>query len=184
LLLKKLEGAEILAEEEIKKQALFDVKVSIVNLFEVVRSGRDVIAEIEVFNVNNIGQVDVGIDYYITDKEDNQTRLVEGSDTLAVEAVTSFVRSLSMPYDSKAGKYLFNVDIKYQDKIMASSSAEFRVIRNYEIIIAVSIVVLIIAGIFIYLRRIKKKEEKIEKKEARLESIIKKLKIRRKKWQR
>ena len=160
----KLEGAKIVAEEElekeIKKEALFDVKVSIENLFQVIKSGRDVIANIEVLNVNNIGQVDVKVEYYITSKEDNQTKIAEGSDTLAVEAVASFVRSLNVPYNIKSGIYYFNVNVEYKDVIMASGHAEFRVIRNYEIIIAVGIITLIIIGIFFYLRKIKKREEK------------------------
>ncbi|MFH1787593.1 MAG: hypothetical protein ABH811_02280, partial [archaeon] len=171
--LTKLEGADIVAEEEleeaIRKEALFDVKVSIVNLFEVVRSGREVIVEIEAFNVNNIGRVDIGIDYYITSKEDNQTKLVEGSDTLAVEAVASFVRSLAVPYNTKAGKYLFNVDVKYQDKLMASGSSEFRVVRNYEIIIVGGIFVLIVVGIFVYLIIIRRKEKLMESKIKKME---------------
>jgi len=181
LLLTKLEGADIVAQEELEKEALFDVKVSISNLFKIIKSGRNVIAEIEVFNVNNIGQVDVTVDYYLTSKEDNQTKLAQGSDTLAVEAVTSFVRSLGIPYDSKAGKYLFNVDVKYNDKIMASSSTEFRIIRNYEIIIAVGIIVLIIVGIFFYLWGIKRKEEKLEKEVKKLKRKPWKI-WRRKKW--
>lgn len=180
LLFKKLEGADIAAQEEIeeavRKEALFDVKVRISNLFKVVKSGRDVIAEIEVFNVNNIGQVDVGIDYYITSKDDNTTLLVQGSDTLAVEAVTSFVRSLKIPYNVRSGAYYFNVDVKYNDNIMASGHAEFRVIRNYEIIAVVGVILLIVVCIFVYLWRIKRKEEKIEKKEVRLEGIVRKLK--------
>ena len=109
-------------------------------------------------NVNNIGQVDVLVNYYITDKENNT--IVEGSDTLAVEAVASFIRSLDIPHNTKSGNYLFNIDIKYKDNLMASGHTEFRVIRNYEIIIAVSIIVLIVIGIFFYLWRIKRKEEK------------------------
>ena len=156
----KLEGADIVGEEELGKEALFDVRVSIVNLFQIVKSGKEVIAEIEVFNVNNIGQVDVMVDYYITSKEDNLTKVVEGSDTLAVEAVASFVRNLAVPYNLKSGKYLFNVDISYGDEIMASGNTEFRVIKSYWIIIGVGVIVLIIAGIFFYLWKIKRKEEK------------------------
>ena len=181
--LKKLEGADIVAKEEleeaIRKEALFDVKISIANLFKVVKSGREIIAQIEVFNVNNIGQVDAVVDYYIISKEDNKTKLTGGSDTLAIEAVASFVRSLAVPYDTKSGKYLFSVDVKYKDKIMASSNAEFRVIRSYEIIIVIGIILLIITGIFFYLRLIKKREEKdvmmIKRKEKKLEKEIKKL---------
>jgi hypothetical protein len=186
--LTKLSGADIVAEEEIekqiKKEALFDAKVSLSNLFNIVKTGREVIAKIEVLNVNNIGQVDVGVDYYITSKYDNETKLAEGSDTLAVEAIASFVRSLTVPYNLKAGKYLFNVDVKYQGKILASGSAEFMVIKTYEILIAVGVVVLIVAGIFIYLWRIKRKEERLEKKESRLERKIRVLEgIKRwKKW--
>jgi hypothetical protein len=192
--LTKLLGADIVAEEEIekeiKKEALFDVKVSLSNLFNIVKTGREVIAKVEVLNVNNIGQVDVIVDYYITTKEDNKTKLAEGSDTLAVEAVASFVRSLTVPYNLKAGKYLFNVDVKYQGKILASGKAEFIVIKTYEIFIAVGVVVLIIIGIFFYLWRIKKKEEKLEKKERKdigtLKREIGKLKREgfRKKWKR
>ena len=73
----------------------------------------------------------------------------------------------------------YNVDIKYKDKIMASSNAEFRVIRSYEIIIVIGIILLIITGIFFYLRLIKKREEKdvmmIKRKEKKLEKEIKKL---------
>jgi len=156
----KLSGADIAGKNELGKEALFDAKVSIVNLFQVIITGREVISEIQVFNVNNIGQVDVTVNYYITSKQDNQTRLAEGSDTLAVEAVSSFVRSLKVPYNTKAGKYLFNVEVKYNDKVMASSHAEFTVIRNYEIIIAGAIIVLIVGGIFFYLWSIRRKEEK------------------------
>ena len=94
---------------------------------------------------------------------------MEGSDTLAVEAVASFVRSLAVPYNAKAGKYLFNVDVKYQDKLMASGSSEFRVVRNYEIIIVVGIFVLIVAGIFVYLIIIRRKEKLMESKIKKME---------------
>ncbi len=158
LLLTKLSGADIVGEEELGKEPLFDVKISLSNLFSIVKSGRDVIAKIEVLNVNNIGQVDVLVEYYITDKENNT--IADGSDTLAVEAVASFVRSLTVPYNIKSGVYDFNVDVSYGGEVMASGHTEFRVIKSYWIIIVISIVVLIVAGIFFYLWRIKRKEEK------------------------
>ena len=162
----KLSGAEIVAKEEIekeiRKEALFDANVNIENLFKIVKSGQEVITNIEVFNVNNIGQVDITVDYYLTTKEDNQTKLAEGSDTLAVEAVASFVRGLKVPYNLKSGNYLFNVDVKYKGELMASGNAEFTVIRNYEIIIAVSVIVLVVAGIFFNLWLIKRKEKRLE----------------------
>ncbi|MBU0959288.1 MAG: VCBS repeat-containing protein, partial [Nanoarchaeota archaeon] len=176
--LTKLDGAYIVAQEEIeegiRKEVLFDVKVSISNLFKIVKSGRDVIAEIEVLNVNNIGQVDVLVDYYISGRENNT--IAEGSDTLAVEAVASFVRSLVVPYDIKAGRYLFNVDVSYKGVVMASGSSEFMVIKSYEIVIGIGVFVLIVVSIFFYLWRIKRKTEKIEKKEAILEKIVKNFK--------
>ncbi|MDD5012020.1 MAG: fibronectin type III domain-containing protein [Candidatus Nanoarchaeia archaeon] len=162
LLLSKLSGADIVAREETeetaKKEALFDVKINIENFLKVVKSGRDVIAQIEVLNVNNIGQVDVLVEYAVMDKENNT--IAEGSDTLAVEAVASFVRSLTIHYNTPSGIYNFKVKISYQDIVMASGSSEFRVIRNYEIIIAVGITAIIIIGIFFYLWTIKRKEEK------------------------
>jgi hypothetical protein len=177
--LTKLTGADIVAKEELVKEALFDVKMSISNLFQVIKSGREIIAKIEVFNVNNIGQVDVTVNYYITSKQDNQTKLAEASDTLAVGAVASFVRSLNVPYNTRAGIYYFNVEISYNDNVMASSHAEFRVIRSYEIMIAGGIIILIVAGLFFYLWSIRKKEEKDMKI---LKREIRKMK-RYKRWQ-
>jgi hypothetical protein len=175
-LITKLEGADIAGEEELGKEPLFDVKISLSNLFSVVRSGREIIASIEVLNINNIGQVDVLVDYYITDMENNT--LAQGSDTLAVEAVASFVRTLTVPYNLKSGKYLFKVDISYAGEIMASGNAEFRVIKSYWIIIVIGVFVLIVAGIFFYLWRIKSREEKDI---GLLKRQISKLKMRKKK---
>jgi hypothetical protein len=162
----KLGGADIAGKEEMEKEAtkeaLFDVKMSIVNLFETVMPGREVISNIEVLNVNSIGRVDVSVSYYITSAEDgdNATKLAEGSDTLAVEAAASFVRSLKVPYNLKAGKYLFNVKVSYKDLIVAGGNVEFRVVKSYELIIAGGVALLIVAGIVIYLISIKREEEK------------------------
>lgn len=63
-----------------------------------------------------------------------------------------------------------------KDVVMASGHGEFRVYRNYEIIIAVGVFVLIVAGIFFYLWLIKGREEKeigkIKRKERKLEKRI------------
>jgi hypothetical protein len=174
-LITKLEGADIVGEEELGKEPLFDVKISLSNLFSVVKSGGEIIASIEVLNINNIGQVDVLVEYYITDMENNT--LTQGSDTLAVEAVASFVRTLTVPYNLKSGKYLFNADISYAGEVMASGNAEFRVIKSYWIIIVIGVFVLIVAGIFFYLWRIGKREEKtvgkIKRREMKLERRVK-----------
>jgi len=129
----------------------------------VVKSGGNVIAKIEAYNVNRIGQVDIYIEYYITSKEDNQTKLAQGADTLAVEAVTSFIRILQVPLTLKSGTYLFNVDVSYGGEKMASGHAEFRVVRNYQLFIVAGVILALITGIFFYLRYIYKKEEKLEK---------------------
>ena len=161
--IKKLEGAEIVAEQELNNEPLFDVNIEIENLFKVVKSGGNVIAKIEAYNVNRIGQVDIYIEYYITSKEDNQTKLAQGADTLAVEAVTSFIRILQVPLTLKSGTYLFNVDVSYGGEKMASGHAEFRVVRNYQLFIVAGVILALITGIFFYLRYIYKKEEKLEK---------------------
>ena len=179
--LTKLIGAEIVTKEE---EALFDVKISISDKFKKVFPGEEVTAQIEVFNVRKLGQVDVKIDYYITSKEDNTTKLAEGSDTLAVEAVTSFIRTLTIPEEVKSGTYLFNVDVSYKNIVEASSNTEFEVKRTEmrfiekrfkEIIIGA--IILIAIGIFIYLWKIRRREEKDI---GRLERIVRKLKPKRK----
>ena len=188
--LKKLEGADIVGREEleeaVRKEALFDVRVSVLEKFKKVFPGEEVSAQIEVFNINNIGQVDVIVKYYITDKNDTEDKkvLAESSDTLAVEAVASFVRSLIIPEDIKPGTYYFNVDVTYKD-FTTSSSTEFKVkslkrrfIEEHFkdiVVIGITVIILVVIILFIYLRIIRKKEEKLERKEAKLEREIKRL---------
>ena len=176
----KLAGAEVLSleelEEQARKEALFDVEVSVLNRFKVVLPGDEVFSEIEVFNINNIGQVDVVVNYYISDKNTSEGRiLTQGSDTLAVEAKTSFVRSLIIPIETKAGKYFFVVDVAYKDFI-TSSSSEFRVSSSTLLVffqknfgwLFIFIAVIVVA-IFFYLRSLTKRVEKLER-------IVRKLK--------
>jgi len=164
----KLSGALIAGQEELEqavlKEALFDVKVSVLEKFREVFAGEEVSAEIEVLNVNNIGQVDVVVDYYLSDNE-----IVYGSggsDTLAVEAVASFVRSLLVPEDITPGIYYFNVNVSYKD-FVTSGSGEFRVKGELSfledgfkliVILTMIFLVIIIAVIFFYLRRRQKKD--------------------------
>lgn len=180
--LKKLEGADIVAQEEleelIRKEALFDVKVSVLDKFKEVFPGEEVTAKIEVFNVNNIGQVDVKVDYYLSD---NESVLAKSSDSLAVEAVASFVRSLIVPDDVKPGTYLFNANVSYKG-IVTSGSAEFKVkskrlgfIQEWFREIIIGVIVLVIIGVIAYLIMLKKKEEKIEKREQKIEKKEEKL---------
>jgi len=174
--LTKLEGAEIVAKEELEKEALFDVKISVLDKFKEIFAGEEVSAKIEVFNVNNIGQVDVIVDYYLSD---NKTILTSATDVLAVEAVTSFIRALTVPEDIKPGIYFFNVNVIYNN-FTTSSRAEFKVKsksfsfiqkRFKEIIILVIVLIAII--LVVYLRLIKKKEEKLEKKNWKIWRKIK-----------
>ena len=124
----KLIGAEILSKEEIerliRKEALFDVKISLLEKFKKVFPGEEISAEIQIFNVNNIGKVDIVLDYWLS--SENGTILSSASDSLAVEAVASFVRSLIVPEDIKPGTYYFNVDVTYKE-FTTSSKAEFKV---------------------------------------------------------
>ena len=167
----KLGGADIASEQEleemVQKEALFDVKVTILDQFKKVLAGEEVSAEIEVFNINNIGQVDVVVDYYLSD--DKEILSGGSSDTLAVEAVASFVRSLVVPEDVGAGTYYFNADVIYKN-ITTSSKAEFKVKRewlffseNKLIIIIISIIILVIVVLFFYIKTIRKKEGSLEK---------------------
>jgi len=180
-LLEKLEGADIVAKEELEKEPLFDVKVSISDKYKRVFAGEEVTAEIEVFNVNNIGQVDVILNYYLSDNK-NTTILTKASDTLAVEAVTSFVRTLTVPENTGPGTYLFYTNISYKD-IITSSYAEFKVkreilrfVEKWDKEIIISIIILVSIIVLVYLRRI----GKLEKKEKSLERVVRKLKKKRK----
>ncbi len=163
LLITKLGGADILSLEELEKaamkKALFDVKVEMVERFKAVLPEEEVIAKIDLLNVNHIGKVDVVIDYYLSDGE---KILTQGSDSLAVEAVVSFVRSLIVPEDTKPGQYFFEVDLTYKD-FKTSGKAEFRVKSEAEsvieknfreiIIVLILLIGVILIGYLIWMRK-------------------------------
>ncbi len=116
---------EILVSVEIEsKRALFDVKVEIPGEFSVVEPGNKLFAEIQIFNLQRIGIVDVAVNYIIKDFEGNV--ILKEEETLAVETKVSFVKGFIIPYDADDGDYVLYVRARYEDSV-ASASAFFKV---------------------------------------------------------
>ena len=64
---------EILIAIEVEtKKPLFDVKVEIPSRFLYIMPGEELFAKVEIFNLGQIGSVDVAIDYIIKDREGNE----------------------------------------------------------------------------------------------------------------
>ena len=126
------------------KEPLFDVILEIPNRFLQVVPGEDVIANIKLFEIHQVGKVDVKLEYLITDREGNT--IVSDSETMAVDKQANFVKSLYIPLNAKEGDYLFYVKAGYNNQI-ASASAWFKVRPKtfLEKILPPLVIVLIIA---------------------------------------
>jgi len=116
---------EILVTIEIEsKKALFDLSVEIPEKFLYVRPGEEIIGVINLYNLGDLGRVDVFIDYIIRDEDGND--IIIEQESLAVETKAGFLKSLRIPLDVEPGNYIFYVRATYQGEV-ASASAWFSV---------------------------------------------------------
>lgn len=113
-----------IALEVESKDSLFDVRAEIPMDYLVVRPGRELLAEIELFNIGAPSGVDVRIDYEIRDVDGNI--IISSSETIGVETRVNFVRRFLLPQDIVSGNYILYVKTTYDGK-SASASVWFRV---------------------------------------------------------
>jgi hypothetical protein len=143
---------EILVAVDVSsKKALFDVKVEIPKKFLKVEPSEEIFANIQIFNLGEIGRVDTEVFYIIKDIDGN---IVSKEDeNIAVETQTSFVKEIKISSSAKLGDYILQVRTNYNNET-ASSSAWFSIISKeriswQNIILIIAIIVLIILIMFI-----------------------------------
>lgn len=151
------------------KQSLFDVTLTIPTGYENVNPGKDLIANIIIYNLGEVGKVDANIDYII--ENENGSVIATSSDTVAVETQASFAKTINIPEDTPDGKYLLYVHIAYNGKVAGSSTffnvtTSFVSQRDKVYILIIAFLLLILTIVIRYL---------IEAKSKRPEEIIKKI---------
>ncbi len=170
---------EILVVIEIEsRESLLDVNVEIPNKYKRIMPGKEILSEIKIYNMGETGRVDIEIEYII--KDENNNILIKESETIAVETQASFMQKITIPENTKYGKYFFYVKAIYNSKI-ASSSTSFEVVKEEisqkeKIYIGVILVLIIVIsmGIYVYLKH--KKLIKTTPNQVGLRDIFKKKK--------
>lgn len=103
--------------------ALFDVLVDLTR--DKLEIGSELTANIKLFEVRDIGQVDVALRYGIKDLDGNE--IVHYSETVAVRVQANFVKTLDLPSEIAEGDYVFFVDATYSGQT-AGASAFFKIV--------------------------------------------------------
>ena len=135
------------------KGSLFDVEAKIPSGYQKVFPGKDIIADIKVYNFGAKEAVDVKIEYMIKEKENNT--ITTFSDTVAVETQTSFTKTIPIPENTALGRYILYVTVTYNGKI-ASSSVSFDVVepevsQREKLYIVIIVVLSVIISFTVYL---------------------------------
>ncbi len=158
------EKKEILVLIEVEsKEPLFDVKAKILEDYLKIYPGEELLVEISLFNLQRVGLVDVLLNYEIRDFDGK--KILESSETVAVETQTNFLRKFVLPEDVEAGSYVFYVSAIY-DGQKGSSSDNFK-IRKRSLALFIFLILIIIFSImafilFILYNKSKKFRKKIE----------------------
>jgi hypothetical protein len=116
----------MVAIEIVSKKAKFDILVDISRKFNRVLPGEEVVVNIKVFEVEDLGQVDINAEYSI--RRVDGSVLISEKETLAINRQANFVKSFNIPNDTIEGEYIFYVKIDYEGSV--SSATEFFEVRE------------------------------------------------------
>lgn len=165
------------------KRVIFDVKVYIPSEYKRVSPGQAISANIDLYNLEDVGRVKVNLIYQIRDTKGNI--IVNEEETITTGVDVSFTKKLALPANIEQGEYIFIVIAKYADSVgTASDVFEVRVKElfaplDYSTILALIIIILIIMGIIfgVLVRR----EHRLRTPPAHLEKIRRRKELARKK---
>lgn len=126
--------------------ALFDITMNIPAAYKDLKPGDDILFQISLFNLGEIGKVDVDIEYSIKDLYGNT--ILENREIVAVETQASFSRSLKLPEDMADGQYVAIVNVKYGSSVGTTSDIFYinrKTVLNKLYLIALILAILTIA---------------------------------------
>ncbi len=143
---------ETVSKQDVISNSLFDIQVTIPNDFKVIYPGDDLLASVKLVNLGSAGRIDVFLDYWITDAEQNI--ILKTKETVAVETQAGFVRTFNIPENTKPGKYSLYAKISYADGKEATADSSFEIVekkidnkidnRLYYLLIGIIILVILV----------------------------------------
>lgn len=116
--------------KETENTPLFDIQVTIPPHYQKIFPGEEVLASIRLVNLAGPGRVDVFLDYWIKNAEENI--IFKKKETVAVETQASFVRTFTLPNAVEPGVYDLFVKLTYGEGKEASASHTFIIAKNEE----------------------------------------------------
>ena len=115
----------VLFSFSVSAQPLFDVSVSLLPEFGEVEAGGNLIVTTKFINQGISEAKDVLMEYTVYD-HNRENKIVEISETVAVQTTFSNVKHIYIPNSLSEGKYFINVKVLYDGK-EASASSNFYV---------------------------------------------------------
>jgi hypothetical protein len=165
---------------------LFDVDIYVLPEYKKILQGREILAQIVLFNLRGFGRGDISVDYSIKDSKGNL--IATEQENVFVETQAKFVRKLVMPDEIKPGTYRAFVEASSNGTIIGSGSDTFEVESRFKPIYPVELryylvglaVLVALAILFVLgsrgLAKLKKKQKVTELKEKISVEKVEKLK--------
>jgi len=113
--------------ENITKNSLFDIFITIPQSYEKVEPGAELLTNVKLINLGSGGRVDVLMNYEIKDADDDP--IITKKETVAVETQANFVRTFDIPVNAEQGKYKVYVKLVYADGKEAAAEASFEIVK-------------------------------------------------------
>ena len=144
----------------LEKEILFDLKSELED--ETLTLDQEIKATIIMTDISGLGKVDVLLEYFIKDFEDNTIKLVQ--EEVEVNGILEIERAFALPETLKVGEeYVFYVKLTYQNSVVTSANTfkliDVIIIYNFFILIIILVIILVFIFLFFYGR--KKREEEM-----------------------
>jgi len=150
----KVKKIPVIIEVESKK-IIFDVTLDIPSRYRELFAGDDLLLQLTLFNLGEVGRVDVSVDYLIKDFDGEI--IFSQEDTVAVETQASLSRIIKLPSKMKAGDYVAIAQIRYGNTVGTSSNVftikESNFILLYKSYFITIVLAIIVIGIIIFVLR-------------------------------
>ena len=137
------------------EKVIFDVSLNIPLKYKEIFAGEKIVFQITIFNLGEVKEAEVLINYFIKDFEDNI--IYSKEKTITVENQASFLRTIKTPKNLSSGEYIIAVETRY-DRTVGTASDVFRIkmketfLDKYIIYVIFTLIILIIILIIIILR--------------------------------
>lgn len=109
--------------------SLLDVEITIPEHYKKITPEDTLLASISLANLASPGRIDVAIDYWINDPEQNT--ILKKKETVAVETQANFVKFFDMPKGVMPGDYSLYAKLSAGDK-EAFASHSFEIVKNQD----------------------------------------------------